>query len=55
MLVDDFTREVKRSLCTEQPMYLNPPKIRSSKGRIRRGEPLGLQLGCDIRLILRRD
>ena len=27
VLADDFTREVKRSLCTEQPMYLNPPKI----------------------------
>jgi len=27
VLVDDFTREVKRSLCTEQPMYLNPPAI----------------------------
>jgi NAD(P)-dependent dehydrogenase (short-subunit alcohol dehydrogenase family) len=27
VLVDDFTREVKRSLSTEQPMYLNPPEI----------------------------
>ena len=27
VLVDDFTREVKRSLSTEQPMYLNPPPI----------------------------
>jgi len=27
LLVDDFTREVKRSLCSEQPMYLNPPEI----------------------------
>jgi NAD(P)-dependent dehydrogenase (short-subunit alcohol dehydrogenase family) len=27
VLVDDFTREVKRSLSHEQPMYLNPPEI----------------------------
>jgi NAD(P)-dependent dehydrogenase (short-subunit alcohol dehydrogenase family) len=27
VLVDDFTREVKRSLSDEQPMYLNPPEI----------------------------
>jgi NAD(P)-dependent dehydrogenase (short-subunit alcohol dehydrogenase family) len=27
VLVDDFTREVKRSLSLEQPMYLNPPEI----------------------------
>lgn len=27
LLADDFTREVKRSLCNEQPMYLNPPEI----------------------------
>src|SRR4051812_9446315 len=27
VLVDDFTKEVKRSLCSEQPMYLNPPAI----------------------------
>jgi NAD(P)-dependent dehydrogenase (short-subunit alcohol dehydrogenase family) len=27
VLVDDFTKEVKRSLGTEQPMYLNPPAI----------------------------
>lgn len=27
VLADDFTREVKRSLCNEQPMYLNPPEI----------------------------
>ena len=27
VLVDDFTREVKRSLGTEQPLYLNPPPI----------------------------
>lgn len=27
VLVDDFTREVKRSLGNEQPMYLNPPEI----------------------------
>ena len=27
VLVDDFTREVKRSLSDQQPMYLNPPAI----------------------------
>ena len=27
VLADDFTGEVKRSLCTEQPMYLNLPEI----------------------------
>jgi NAD(P)-dependent dehydrogenase (short-subunit alcohol dehydrogenase family) len=27
VLADDFTREIKRSLCNEQPMYLNPPEI----------------------------
>jgi NAD(P)-dependent dehydrogenase (short-subunit alcohol dehydrogenase family) len=27
VLADDFTKEVKRSLCNEQPMYLNPPEI----------------------------
>jgi hypothetical protein len=27
VLVDELTREVKRSLCTEHPMYLNPPEI----------------------------
>jgi short-subunit dehydrogenase len=27
VLADDFTREVKRSLCSEQPMYVNPPEI----------------------------
>ncbi|MEO8048416.1 MAG: SDR family oxidoreductase [Nitrospirota bacterium] len=27
VLADDFTREVKRSLCNEQPIYLNPPEI----------------------------
>jgi hypothetical protein len=27
VLADDFTRKVKRSLCTDQPMYLNPPEI----------------------------
>jgi hypothetical protein len=27
VLADDFTREVKRSLCNDQPMYLNPPEI----------------------------
>ena len=27
VLVDDFTREVKRSLSNEQPMYLNPPEF----------------------------
>ena len=27
ILADDFTREVKRSLCDDQPMYLNPPEI----------------------------
>lgn len=27
VLADDFTREVKRSLCSEQPLYLNPPEI----------------------------
>ena len=27
VLADDFTREVKRSLCNELPMYLNPPVI----------------------------
>jgi hypothetical protein len=26
-LMDDFTREVKRSLCTAQPTYLTPPEI----------------------------
>ena len=28
VLADDFTTDVKRSLCTEQPMYLNPPELR---------------------------
>jgi hypothetical protein len=27
VLADAFTREVKRSLCSEQPMYMNPPAI----------------------------
>ena len=27
VLADDFTREVKRSLCTEQAVYLNPPEL----------------------------
>lgn len=27
VLADDFTREVKRSFCNEQSMYLNPPEI----------------------------
>ena len=27
VLVDDFTREVKQSLCTEQPIYLDPPEL----------------------------
>ena len=27
VLADAFTREVKRSLCSEQPMYMNPPEI----------------------------
>lgn len=27
LLVDDFTKEIKRSLSQEQPMYLNPPEI----------------------------
>jgi hypothetical protein len=27
VLADDFTREVKRSLSSEQPMYVNPPEI----------------------------
>jgi hypothetical protein len=27
VLADDFTREVKRSLSNEQPMYLNPPEF----------------------------
>ena len=27
VLADDFTKDVKRSLCNEQPMYLNPPEI----------------------------
>ena len=27
VLADDFTREVKRSLSSEQPIYLNPPEI----------------------------
>jgi NAD(P)-dependent dehydrogenase (short-subunit alcohol dehydrogenase family) len=27
VLADDFTKEVKQSLCHEQPMYLNPPEI----------------------------
>jgi NAD(P)-dependent dehydrogenase (short-subunit alcohol dehydrogenase family) len=27
VLADDFTREIKRSLCNELPMYLNPPVI----------------------------
>jgi NAD(P)-dependent dehydrogenase (short-subunit alcohol dehydrogenase family) len=27
VLADDFTREVKRSLGTEQPIYLDPPEI----------------------------
>jgi hypothetical protein len=27
VLADDFTRKVKRSLSSEQPMYVNPPEI----------------------------
>jgi hypothetical protein len=27
VLADDFTREVKRSLSSDQPMYVNPPEI----------------------------
>lgn len=27
VLADDFTRELKQSLCNEQPIYLNPPEI----------------------------
>lgn len=27
VLADDFTREVKQSLCNDQPLYLNPPEI----------------------------
>lgn len=27
VLADDFTREVKQSLCHDQPLYLNPPEI----------------------------
>jgi hypothetical protein len=27
VLVDDFTKEVKRSLSNEQAIYLNPPEI----------------------------
>ena len=27
VLVDDFTKQVRRPLCTEQPIYLNPPEI----------------------------
>ena len=27
VLVDDFTRQVKRSLSAECPLYLNPPEI----------------------------
>jgi short-subunit dehydrogenase len=27
VLADDFTKEVKQSLCNDQPLYLNPPEI----------------------------
>lgn len=27
VLADDFTREVKQSLCNDQPLYLDPPEI----------------------------